>query len=173
MNPDDPYLIMARNNAWANHTLYAALAPLTKGAFTATRPGFFPSLCATLNHSHAVDLYYIDALGLEQTGLAVFDRAPIEGHINLATAQKTADRQLTEICRTLTPHILGETRSVERRTGPTQESIAALLLHLFQHQIHHRGQAHVQLQDAGIAPPQLDDFHLQFERAPSASQFDK
>jgi uncharacterized damage-inducible protein DinB len=47
------------------------------------------------------------------------------------------------------------------------------LLHLFQHQIHHRGQAHVQLQDAGIAPPQLDDFHLQFERAPSARQFDK
>jgi len=87
MNPDDPYLIMAQNNAWANHTLYAALAPLTKGAFTATRPGFFPSLCATLNHSHAVDLYYIDALGLGQTGLAVFDRAPIEGHINLATAQ--------------------------------------------------------------------------------------
>ena len=65
-----------------------------------------------------------------------------------------------------------EYRSVDRHAGPTQENIAALLLHLFQHQIHHRGQAHVQLQSAGIAPPQLDEFHLQFNRAPSARKFD-
>ena len=173
MNPDQPYLSMAQNNAWANHTLYAALAPLTKWAFTAARPGFFPSLCATLNHIHAVELYYIDALGSGKTGLAVFDHAPIKDHINLAKAQNTTDRQLLDICRHLTPQRLGETRSVEHSTGPTQERVAALLLHLFQHQIHHRGQAHVQLQDAGIAPPQLDEFHLQFERAPSAGQFDK
>ena len=36
-----------------------------------------------------------------------------------------------------------------------------------------RGQAHVQMQSAGIAPPQLDEFHLQFDRAPSAGKFDK
>ena len=173
MNPSQPYLSMAQNNAWANHTLYTALTPLTKEAFTARRPGFFPSLCATVNHIHAVDLYYIDALYAGQTGLAVFDRAPVEDHIALAKAQNTADRQLTDMCRNLTPQILGETRGVERRTGPTRESVPALLLHLFQHQIHHRGQAHVQLQDAGIAPPQLDAFHLQFERAPTTGQFDK
>ena len=41
-------------------------------------------------------------------------------------------------------------------------------MHLFQHQVHHRGQAHVQLQNAGIPPPQLDDFFLEDGRAPSA-----
>jgi hypothetical protein len=34
-------------------------------------------------------------------------------------------------------------------TGPTTETIGNLLPHLFQHQVHHRGQAHVQLQHAG------------------------
>ena len=135
MNPSQPYLSMAQNNAWANHTLYTALTPLRKEAFTARRPGFFPSLCATVNHIHAVDLYYIDALNAGQTGLAVFDRAPVEDHIALAKAQNTADRQLTDMCRNLTPQILGETRGVERRTGPTQESVPTLLLHLFQHQV--------------------------------------
>jgi len=33
-----------------------------------------------------------------------------------------------------------------------------LLLHLFQHQIHHRGQAHAMLSETRIAPPQLDEF---------------
>ena len=42
------------------------------------------------------------------------------------------------------------------RTGP----LTVLLLHLFQHQIHHRGQAHAMLSGTEVAPPQLDEFHL-------------
>ncbi|MEO0830782.1 MAG: DinB family protein, partial [Pseudomonadota bacterium] len=41
----------------------------------------------------------------------------------------------------------------------------------FQHQIHHRGQAHVQLSDVGLAPPQLDEFFLEFDRAPIAQEY--
>lgn len=173
MTPVQPYLSMAQNNAWANHWLYAALAPLSNRAFTANRPGFFPSLCATLNHIHLVDLYYLDALEAGNTGLAIFKRTPVTAPNRLAKAQEMADERLRNICRTLTPQILTQTRHVVRRTGPTQETVAALLLHLFQHQIHHRGQAHVQLQTAGLVPPQLDEFHLRFERAASAGQFDK
>jgi uncharacterized damage-inducible protein DinB len=33
-----------------------------------------------------------------------------------------------------------------------------LLLHLFQHQVHHRGQAHAMLSGTAVAPPQLDEF---------------
>ena len=173
MSHHQPYLAMAQNNAWANHTLFQAMAVLSKEAFTANRPGFFPSLCATLNHIHAVDLYYIDALVTGKSGRAVFARTPINDPNTMAKAQNSTDMRLTGICRNLTPQILAETRSVDRHAGPTQENIAALLLHLFKHQIHLRGQAHVQLQSAGIAPPQLDEFHLQFDRAPSAGKFDK
>ena len=34
----------------------------------------------------------------------------------------------------------------------------SLLLHLFQHQVHHRGQAHAMLSATRVAPPQLDEF---------------
>ena len=53
----------------------------------------------------------------------------------------------------------------------TWERIGAILPHLFQHQVHHRGQAHTQVGDAGIAPPQLDDFFLEFGRAPIAQEY--
>ena len=33
-----------------------------------------------------------------------------------------------------------------------------LLAHLFQHQIHHRGQAHAMLAGTAVKPPQLDEF---------------
>ena len=52
-----------------------------------------------------------------------------------------------------------------------QEEVGALILHLVQHQIHHRGQAHTMVLEAGIDPPQLDDFHLQFGRVPSARAY--
>jgi uncharacterized damage-inducible protein DinB len=66
---------------------------------------------------------------------------------------------------------LRQVRITERPSGPIEEGVQALLLHLFQHQIHHRGQAHVQLQHAGVAPPQLDEFYLVYDRAPSAEAY--
>ena len=56
------FVQQALNNAWANATLHAAVAGRDGAAFTARRPGFFPSLCATLAHICAVDRYHLDAL---------------------------------------------------------------------------------------------------------------
>ena len=39
-----------------------------------------------------------------------------------------------------------------------------MLEHLFQHQIHHRGQAHAMLSSTSIKPPQLDEFFLAGEQ---------
>jgi uncharacterized damage-inducible protein DinB len=35
-----------------------------------------------------------------------------------------------------------------------------VLAHLFQHDIHHRGQVHAMLAGTRVAPPQLDEFFL-------------
>ncbi|MDU8942631.1 DinB family protein [Ovoidimarina sediminis] len=168
----DPYLAMALNNAWANATLYGALAGLAPGAFAAPAPGFFPSLAATLNHIHEVDLYYIDALEGGGAGRSVYEREMEADPVALGRAQAEADRRLAAFCGGLGPAALSARRATERPGGRVlEERVDALLLHLFQHQIHHRGQAHVQLQAAGLAPPQLDAFHLDFERAPSAAAY--
>jgi uncharacterized damage-inducible protein DinB len=170
MTPN-PYLTMARNNAWANATLYTAIAGLSAEEFTALRPGFFPSLAATLNHIHEVDLYYVDALEAGGKGRSVYDRAEISEVTALARAQAEVDLRFTAFCTGLTQAMLVETRQTERGDGIAREKVGALVLHLVQHQIHHRGQAHTMVSDAGIAPPQLDDFHLEYGRVPSAQVY--
>lgn len=47
---------------------------------------------------------------------------------------------------------------VPRRAHVSEDTLDRLLSHLFQHQIHHRGQAHTMLSGTRIAPPQLDEF---------------
>ncbi len=167
-----PYLCMALNNAWANARFFNALADLPPGVFAAPVPGFFPSLCRTLNHIHEVDLYYIDALEEGGEGRAVYDRDDETDPAALATAQAAADLRLANFCRRQDVGTMSAKRRCERPGGQmTEERVDALLLHLFQHQVHHRGQAHVQLQSLGIAPPQLDEFHLDYDRHPTAEAY--
>ena len=166
-----PWIAMALNNAWANATLYGALKDLPKGGFTDPRPGFFPSLSRTMNHIYEVDLYYLDALEAGGLGRSVYNRDEVPDAGELASLQVGADMRFASFCNGITEDTLGDTRVTERPDGPVTENVAALILHLVQHQVHHRGQAHVQLAHAGIAPPQLDDFYLTHGRAPSAAAY--
>lgn len=162
---------MALNNAWANATLYRAIMDLSKGAFTARRPGFFPSLSRTMNHIYEVDLFYLDALTEGGRGRAVYDHDDITDASVLAGLQADTDMAFATFCRKATAETLAGRVETERKEGSYKENVAAVILHLVQHQIHHRGQAHVQLGDAGVPPPQLDEFYLEFERAPTAADY--
>ncbi|MFN4100441.1 MAG: DinB family protein [Pararhodobacter sp.] len=167
----DPFLRMAQNNAWANATLYATLTGMGDAEFAAPRPGFFPSLKDTLNHIWQVDLYYLDALEEGGHGPAVYDTPDQESVPALAALQAQTDQRLVQFCERLTPDLLDALRVTLRPQGAVIEQVGPILLHLFQHQIHHRGQAHTMIGDAGIAPPQLDDFHLEYGRVPGAQAF--
>ena len=168
MSAADPFLRMALKNAWANETLYAQVARLSPGAFTAPRPGFFPALSQTLNHILLVDRFYLAALEGAPVGYDAIHAEDVEDAASCAALQRTEDLRLIAFCRGLTEADLAAIRKTNRDGRRVPERVDAILLHLFQHQIHHRGQAHVQLQDAGIAPPQLDDFHLEYGRVPGA-----
>jgi uncharacterized damage-inducible protein DinB len=48
--------------------------------------------------------------------------------------------------------------AILRRKGRVEEAMHRLLAHLFEHQIHHRGQVHAMLAGTPVAPPQLDEF---------------
>ena len=157
---------MAYNNAWANHRLLTACGNLSQADFEARRTSFFPSIKATLNHNLTVDWYYIDALERalrHQEPNREPDRffepeEPFETCAALASAQREADRRLVNACTTLTEDKLDLPVPVMRRAGIQSESATRLLAHLFQHQIHHRGQAHAMLAGTSVKPPQLDEF---------------
>jgi uncharacterized damage-inducible protein DinB len=61
--------------------------------------------------------------------------------------------------------------SVHRGTFIQRERIDRLLQHLFQHQVHHRGQAHAMLSDTSVSPPQLDEFFSAGEAPLRAEEF--
>ena len=168
----EPYRTMALNNAWANAALYAAMAPLTEAEFTAARPGFFPSLSETMNHIYAVDLYYVDALEAGGLGRSVYERNDVTDLLALGRLQAESDARFARFCAEMTAEDPARRiRTIRDHAPETTERVDAVILHLIQHQIHHRGQAHVQLQDAGIDPPQLDEFHLEDGRAATARPY--
>jgi len=166
------YRAMAFNNAWANHRLLAACAGLTQEEFEAARTGFFPSLEATLNHILIVDWFYVD--GLEGGWLgpkAWSNRTPCATVADLQREQVAVDRRLIAICEALTEQSLSAHVRLNRDTRVQTERRDRLLLHLFQHQIHHRGQAHAMLAGTSVKPPQLDEFFSVGEAPLRAPEF--
>lgn len=165
-----PLSAAARNNAWANEVLLSACAQLPRAEWEAPRTGFFPSLRATLEHVHAVDLYYLDAIEGGGRGRSVYDQMPAFANAaELAAAQAVADLRLIRAADTADPdRVITTDRG---SAGMVAETVGMTLLHLFQHQVHHRGQAHAMLSGTSVAPPQLDDFFLDFGRAPRAAHW--
>lgn len=159
------FVTMAYNNAWANHRLLTAVARLSHEDFAAVRTSFFPSIEATLNHNLTLDWYYVDALERSLRGQPpnaearrFFDpERPFATCRELHDAQRAVDRRLIAACVSLDDR-LDAPIAVVRREGVQHETATRFLAHLFQHQIHHRGQAHAMLAGTSVKPPQLDEF---------------
>ncbi len=167
--PTSTYTLLALNNADANTRLLSACEALSAEDFAAPRTGFFPSLRATLNHILWVDWYYIDALTNGGRGYAIFtDRPDFATAAGLRPAQAHSDARLTAFCRALTPERERDILLTDRGPiGTVPERTDLLLLHLFQHQIHHRGQAHAMLAGTSVKPPQLDEFFCALDGSPA------
>lgn len=173
------FLTMAYNNAWANHRLLKACAQLSQADFVATRTSFFPSIKATLNHNVTVDWLYVDMLERSTRGEPpnpnpgrFFEpEEPFDTCAALTTAQRAVDQRLIDLCARLSDAQLDGPVQVPRRDGTYTDRVARILAHLFQHQIHHRGQAHAMLAGTPVKPPQLDEFFCTNEAHLRAADF--
>ncbi|MDX8452668.1 DinB family protein [Mesorhizobium sp. VK9D] len=156
---------MARNNLWSNDRLYGAVLALKPGEFEAGRTSFFPSIRETLNHILAVDRLYLDFLTDGGRGAAAYDDfIPFEDAASLAAAQADFDRRLIAFCDGLSEADLDRRIITDRREdGMIPERIGDILAHVFLHDIHHRGQVHAMLSGTSVAPPQLDEFLLDYD----------
>jgi uncharacterized damage-inducible protein DinB len=171
-------LTMAYQNAWANHRLARAWGQLSAQELKAPRVGFFPSLSATLNHILTCDWFYVDALERELRGddphpdCNVFFKhdEPCSTAIELKREQTLVDRRLIAYCEQMRDADLGKIVTIARNT-PQHDSRLRLLSHLFEHQIHHRGQVHSMLSGTRIEPPQLDEFFCAGEAGLRAADF--
>ena len=173
------FLTMAYNNAWANHRLLKACAQLSDAEFAAPRVSFFPSLRHTLNHNLTVDWFYVDMLERSLRGAPpnpdpgrFFEpEQPCGTCAELIPAQRAVDQRLIDLADGLTDAQLDGPVQVPRRAGTYVDTVSRILAHLFQHQIHHRGQAHAMLAGTAVVPPQLDEFFCSNEAALRAADF--
>ena len=162
----DIYRLYARNNAWANARLHAVCAELSDSAYKAERrAGFFGSLHGLLSHILIVDWFYLDSLFAERQGRDLRRiEEPFDTLAELAEAQRAVDKRLVYFCDGIDAEHLEQIVFLERKDGVKEDTVEQVLLHLFQHDIHHRGQAHALLTEAGGNPPQLDEFLLNEDR---------
>lgn len=159
MNPGSYFLAMARNNAWANHRLLKACAALSDTEFAAERTSFFPSIVATYNHILVVDWFYVDALEGGTLGPKAWENEiPYPGFKEFRVAQKAVDQRLITLCEKLDQEKLCAPVYLHRATAIQTDRVDRILLHLFEHQVHHRGQIHAMLAGTVVLPPQLDEF---------------
>ena len=156
--------IQAHANRLANLRLHSAMAPLSHADVHAARTSFFPSLAATLNHILLVDLYYIGALhgdaGVRAAALAF---VPSDELPELAARQAESDERLIAFCDRLDAADLDKVVGMERADHVQRDRVGHVLAHLFNHQTHHRGQAHAMLAGTAVKPPQLDEFMMPSE----------
>lgn len=161
------FAMMAEYNAWANARLYEMARRLPDDQYRKDVGAFFRSLHGTLNHILTADLIWMRRLtgtGVhpDKLNAIVFDDLP-----TLSAARVREDQRIIEFVADLSDSRLEEALEYRTLNGtPAKQPRREILAHLFNHQTHHRGQAHAVLTLLGIAEPDpLDLLIMQRERA--------
>ena len=146
-------------NVWANQRVYEAAAKLSDEQLWRDAGLFFQSVGGTLNHLLVTDRVWMKrftgAGEHPDTLSAILHRDFGE----LRTAREAEDRRIASYVDGLTPERLDDVFTYRKMTTPDMvtSKLWPDLLHLFNHQTHHRGQAHTGLSIlTGEEPPQLD-----------------
>jgi uncharacterized damage-inducible protein DinB len=149
---------LADYNHWANKRLYAAALVMPEPQYRQRTGVFFGSLHGTLNHLLLTDRVWLKRLTGEGEHPPRLDAILFEDRNELARARMAEDARIARVIGGYSEADLGTVLSYQTLSGaPQQQVLAEILLHLFNHQTHHRGHAHACCSIAtGTEPPSLD-----------------
>jgi uncharacterized damage-inducible protein DinB len=158
----------AAYNRWANGRLFAAALDLSDQAYRLHIGVFFGSLHGTLNHLLLTDRLWLKRLTGEGDHPNRLDAILYDDRAELTRARIAEDNRLVAVVAKYDQLSLTGLHSYRTASGmPQSQMLADILLHLFNHQTHHRGQAHACLSIlTGGEPPSLD--LLAFQRGATA-----
>lgn len=157
------FLMLSAYNAWANGRIYDAAADLPEEDFRRDAGAFFKSMMGTLNHLLVADRVWMKRFTGEGEHPAALDAILYEALPLLRLAREAEDRRIRDWISSLDEEALGgrftymtvtDMRTVSQRLAPA-------LAHFFNHQTHHRGQAHTILSLLGRGAPPLDLIYFQ------------
>lgn len=152
------FRMMALYNAWANSRLYDAAGAIDAQDYHAPRGAFFGSLNGTLNHVLVGDRIWLRRFTGEGEMPASLDAILYDDFASLRAARDREDARILGFVEGLDEASLNGTISYRTMTNPTDvtEPLSPTLVHFFNHQTHHRGQAHCLLTQITGDAPSLD-----------------
>jgi uncharacterized damage-inducible protein DinB len=150
-------------NAWVNQRLYDAAAKLSDSDYRRDCGAFFRSLHGTLNHLLIGDRIWMHRFTGEGNEPAALDEILYDEFVRLREAREDEDERILSYVRSLTEADLAGTVSYRTTRNPTdiEQELVPLLIHFFNHQTHHRGQAHCILTLLAGEAPSFDLFVFQ------------
>lgn len=153
------YLQMfAAYNRWANTVVYDACEALTEAEYRTDKGAFFGSAHRTLNHLLVADRIWMKRMSGSGDAPDALDTILFDDRVALRQARATEDQRIIEWVDTLTDERLSAPFSYTPISNPTviTHSMGPALLHMFNHQTHHRGQLHTILTSLGKPSVTLD-----------------
>lgn len=157
------FQMLAAYNRWANALVYDAAEALTREEFEQDKGAFFGSLMGTLNHLLAADRIWLKRFTGEGAAPARLDTILHAGLAELRAARETEDDRIVtwigqlsdkDFSGRFTYLTVTDMRTISQRLAPA-------LAHFFNHQTHHRGQAHMILTALGKPSLTLDLIYFQ------------
>jgi uncharacterized damage-inducible protein DinB len=140
------YVMFAAYNRWANERIYDGAAALADADYRADRGAFFKSLHGTLNHLLVGDLIWMYRFTGEGPGkgLTKLDAILHDDLPGLRAARRAEDERITRYIDGLSESDLTKPFRYRTIVKPVtiEQELAPALDHFFNHQTHHRGQAH-------------------------------
>jgi len=162
--------LLADYNRWMNGRVYDAAERLDEPARAAPRGAFFGSISGTLGHLVNADSLWLrrfmplPCAGILQRAHAWLpcpaissEPRPPEPWAQLRALRERIDALVVDWLASLTPGDLEAVVHYRNSRGEANRlRLGLLLVHFFNHQTHHRGQATTLLSQAGVDPGATD-----------------
>lgn len=161
----DHFSLLAGYNAWMNGQLHDAAAQLPAAEHDAPRGAFFGSLLGTLDHLLVTDTIWLKRFAAaggdgRWRALDPLQAVPMPTRLDARPStdlaawwsyRQSLDAILAAWIDGLADEDLARTIAYGNTRGtPQRRRLSHLLLHLFNHHAHHRGQATTLLSQAGV-----------------------
>ena len=156
------FQMFADYNRWANARVYDACATLADQEYRADKGAFFGSAHRTLNHLLAADRIWMKRITGNGEAPNALDAVLYEEFGDLRRAREAEDRRIIDVVDSLSEEQLAASFTYSALTNPTPitHPRSMALIHMFNHQTHHRGQVHTILTSLGKPSLTLDLIYI-------------
>lgn len=166
MNSSDGFRLMAGYNRSMNEKLYALCETLSDEERKRNRGAFFRSIHGTLNHLLLTDRAWLGRFTGRPLSFRSLDQELYADFDELRRERAKTDAAIAAFVAGLTAEKLAEDFSYTTYAGKSYtHALGPALVHLFNHETHHRGQITTLLSQLGIDPGVTDVIAYYRERA--------